>query len=324
MNNKKILVTGAAGFVGAHLCRRLTAENYEVAGLVYDKKSAQDNPILKKVVSNGGNENNIEIHCGDITNVDEIKEIFGRSGADYCVHLAAQAITIKEGGADAQSPTLKINVEGTKNVLNACISAGIKGAVVASTGKVYGSNNKVLDEDAELKGKGHYAQSKIMAEEIAQDFFKTEGIPVVITRASNIYGAGDLNYSRIIPRTIKQLLHNRAPVIYGKGSALRDFIYIDDVTSAYLQILENMGKESVQGEAFSIATGKMTSVKDAVGKIGALMGKNITPEFPEPDAPEFNDAILSTEKAEKLLGWKAEYTLEKGLKETIRWYLERR
>jgi CDP-glucose 4,6-dehydratase len=160
---------------------------------------------------------------------------------------------------------------------------------------------------------------------LARAYFKTYGVPVAITRCCNIYGGGDLNFSRIVPDSVRSVIMGKDPVIRSDGTPIRDFVYVKDAVSAYVILAESMGKPGVDGEAFNFGSNAPISVLDLVKKIIAASGsKNIKPDVQGKAKPkaEIDRQYLSPAKAEKVLGWKPKYKLEDGLKETIQWYKE--
>ena len=201
------------------------------------------------------------------------------------------------------------------------ISKTIKGLIVASSDKAYGQQKKLpYTEDSPLNGYFPYDVSKACAEMLAKSYFMTYNIPLAITRNANTYGPGDMNLSRIIPDVITRLLKNQDPIIRSDGTPERDYMYIKDAVSAYLALAENLHRKDVIGQAFNFGTGNPISVLNLYKKIIKLMGKDVEPKILGEAKNEIDRQYLDSTKAKKILNWKAKYSLDEGLKETIAWH----
>jgi len=165
-----------------------------------------------------------------------------------------------------------------------------------------------------------YEVSKSCADLISQAFFHTYNLPVRVVRCGNLYGGGDLNFSRIIPDTIKSVLFNNEPIIRSDGTPERDYLYIKDAIKAYLTLAQNIGRTEVSGRAFNFGSGIPISVLDVVNKIIRITKKNIKPKVLSSAKNEIDRQYLSSEKAKKVLDWEPMYDLESGLEETVAWY----
>ena len=155
---------------------------------------------------------------------------------------------------------------------------------------------------------------------IAQTYGKTYGLPVGISRCGNFFGGGDLNFSRIVPGTIKSLSNNQRPVIRSDGTYVRDYIYVKDAVDAYLTLLEKTEEMKFTGEAFNFSNEVQLSVLEMVEKITKLMGKDLKPTIKNEASGEIKKQHLSAAKAKKVLGWQSKWKIDDGLKETIAWY----
>jgi CDP-glucose 4,6-dehydratase len=162
--------------------------------------------------------------------------------------------------------------------------------------------------------------SKACADMIARSYYATYGMPIAVTRCGNIYGGGDLNFNRIIPGTIKSLLNNERPIIRSDGTYIRDYIYIKDVIAGYLLLAENLQKSEIKGQSFNFSTNNRVSVLELVKHMTELMNSPLEPEIQNTVHAEIKAQYLSSEKAAQMLGWKAQYDIRDGLKETIIWY----
>jgi CDP-glucose 4,6-dehydratase len=241
---------------------------------------------------------------------------------DTVFHLGAQTIV----GAAYREPlqTFESNIMGTYHILEACRRHLdlVERIVIASSDKAYGIADELpYTEDMPLKGCHPYDVSKSCADLLAQTYSHTYDMPISIVRCGNIYGGGDLNWSRIVSGTIRSLLNNQRPVIRSDGKYIRDYIYIKDVVDAYLNVAESITKKNIFGEAFNFSTESRMTVIEIVNKIRTIMGKEeLEPQILNLNLKEIPEQSLSAEKAHKILGWYPKYDLKKGLSETVDWY----
>lgn len=314
--DKNVLITGATGFVGSWLTKALIERGANVIVFVRDYVPATPLKYMG-VYDNVG-----AAASGDITDYNSIRRVFNEYEIDTCFHLAAQTIV---GVANRSPvPTFETNIKGTWNILEAARnSETIKRVVVASTDKVYGEPKELpITEQHPLLAAYPYDASKACVERLCGVFATTYGLPISITRCCNIYGGGDLNFSRVIPGTIRSVFFNERPIIRSDGSPVRDFIHVDDVVSAYIILAESLEKEGVLGEAFNFGSNAPIDVLSLVKKIIDISGKNLEPEILGKGTPkaEISRQYLSNVKANRILGWEPRIGLEEGLKKTIEWY----
>jgi CDP-glucose 4,6-dehydratase len=315
--NRNVLITGATGFLGTWLSKDLIDRGANVIALVRD-----DIPNMP-MRTMGIYDKLAAAVDGDITDYQSTKRVFSEYEIDTCFHLAAQTIV----GVAKNNPTntFKVNILGSWNIFEAArTTEQLKSIVIASTDKVYGEPIKLpITEDHPLLAAYPYDASKACVERLARTYFSTYRLPIAITRCCNIYGGGDLNFSRIIPGTIRSIISNQDPVLRSDGTPVRDFIYVKDAASAYVTLAENMEKKGVKGEAFNFGSNAPINMLDLVKSIIKASGrKNLKPDVQgkkKPDA-EIDEQYLSSEKANLVLGWKPKFGLDAGLKETIRWY----
>ncbi len=310
--DKNVFVTGGNGFVGSWLVNELVKKEANVTCIVRDPVKGSNLEFL-------GIADQVNTVKGTIEDYNAVEKAMKETGAEVCFHLAAQAIV---GVANKSPlPTFETNIKGTWNVLEACRQLGVKRTVVASSDKAYGEHEKLpYKEDFCLNGLTPYEASKSCADLLARAYAKTYGLPVAVTRCGNIYGGGDLNWSRIIPGTIKAVLNDERPVIRSDGTPVRDYIYVLDVVAAYLAAAEQLDKEEVAGEAFNFGTETPVSVLELAKKIIAASGKDIEPVILNEAKNELQEQYLDWAKAKKVLGWQPQFGLDDGLKETMQWY----
>lgn len=312
--NRRVFITGANGFIGSWLTRALIEKGAKVSVLIKEEILGSllnsEKPKLKKVFK------------GSLVDYRLVERIFKEERPDTCFHVAAQAIVGKAN--QSPLPTFESNIKGTWNILEVARNNGIGRMVVASSDKAYGEHKRLpYREDFSLSALHPYDASKACSDILARTYDHTYNLPLAVTRCSNIYGGGDINFSRIIPDAIRSILKNKNPIIRSDGSPLRDYIYIEDVVQAYLTLAEHIGERDVNGQAFNFGTGRPISVLKLVNKIIELSGrKSLRPVILGKGKlkGEIDKQYLDITKAGRLLNWKPRYSLEEGLKKTIEWY----
>lgn len=312
---RRILVTGATGIIGSWLVKELLARGAYVVALVLDADPQSELYRSEDI-------RRIGVVNGALEDFWALERAINEHETDTVFHLGAQTIV---GTAHRfPLPTFESNVRGTYNLLEACRihSRLVQRVVIASSDKAYGEQPVLpYSEEMNLNGRHPYEVSKTCADLIAQAYHHTYGLPVAIARCGNVYGGGDLNWSRIVPGTIRALLHGEQPVIRSDGTYVRDYAYVKDVALAYLRLAERVDHESVKGGAFNFSSESPVTVLQLVGRIQELMGcTHLSPVIRNEARGEIRQQYLSAAKARALLGWRAMFTLEEGLRETIDWY----
>jgi CDP-glucose 4,6-dehydratase len=311
--NRIAFVTGATGFVGAHVARMLIEQGASVVCLQRDAVRVDCLDLLNL-------RRRVTVVNGSVEDLNLMVRIINEYEVEGVFHLAAQAIV----GAANRSPlsTFESNIRGTYSLLEACrLSPNVKRIVIASSDKAYGSNDRLpYCEDHPLLGLYPYDASKACADIIARSFAHTYNTPVAVSRFANIYGPGDLNLSRIIPGTIVSALRDQPPIIRSDGTPIREFIYVDDVARGYLMLAEKIAQ--ARGEAFNFGSSQPVQMLDLVKRIIKLSEKKLEPRvmLQRKIEHEIDAQFLTAEKAEKILGWRAETSLDEGLRRTIEWY----
>jgi len=309
-----VLVTGVNGFVGSGIAKTLVEKGAGVVALLRDDipgapfEYSKVRERLRGIVN------------GDLTNYQVVQRAFNEYEIEACFHLAAQAIV----GVANRSPlsTFESNIRGTWNVLEAARNSEVLGKlVIASSDKAYGEHEKLpYNEDYCLNALHPYDASKACADILARTYYNTYNLPVCVARCANIYGGGDLNFSRLVPDTIRSILQGGNPIIRSDGTPVRDYLYIKDAVSAYLTLGKKSGK--VKGEAVNFGSDAPISVLELVTKILEISSSDLRPIIKGTGKikGEIDRQYLSSEKAGKLLRWAPRYELEDGLKETFEWY----
>lgn len=310
-SNKNILVTGGTGFVGSHLVEELLRQK---ANVVTTHRSV--NP-LSYFFEQSLDKRSIMMNI-DVCNYDALFDIVTRYNIEYIFHLAAQPLV--EVAYYNPKQTLYSNILGTVNILECSrLYPKIKAVIVASSDKAYGktTKKKYIESDP-LKGDHPYEVSKSSADLITQSYYTTYRLPVVTTRFGNIYGEGDLNYSRLIPGIMQSLIKNETLQIRSDGTYTRDYLYVKDVVDGYLLLAENIS--SVQGDVFNFGSNDTYTVKDVVDKIGQVLNQKISYNVVNNAVNEIPYQSLDYSKINKKLQWAPKYNLETVIKEIYKWY----
>lgn len=313
-SDKRVLVTGATGLVGSWLTRALLGGGAHVVALVSDVDPSSE-------LVRSGNLGRVVSVPGRLEDAAAVERAVNEHSVDTVFHLGAQTLV----GTARRAPvaTFESNIRGTWNVLEAArVHHGlVQRVVVASSDKAYGEQPELpYTEDMPLAGRAPYDVSKSCTDLLSQCYAVTYGLPVVLARCGNIYGGGDLNWSRIIPGTIRSLVRGERPVIRSDGTLVRDYLHVDDVVDAYLLLGEALATSSVAGQCFNFSDESPMSVMEMYGAVCAAMDVQVDPEVLGEAPGEILSQHLSATKAREMLGWKAQVPLGDGLARTVEWY----
>lgn len=315
--DRRVLVTGATGMVGSWLVKELLARGARVVGLVRDADPRSE-------LYRSGDVERISVVNGRLEDLRTVERAVNEHAVDTVFHLGAQTIV----GAAHRDPlaTFESNVRGTYNLLEACrrLDGLVDRVVVASSDKAYGTQADLpYTEDSPLEATRPYEVSKACADLLTRSYHEAYGLPVTVARCGNVYGGGDLNWSRIVPGTIRSLLRGERPVIRSDGTYVRDYIYVEDVVDAYLDLADGLDDGEVRGEAFNFSTEEPLSVLEMVDRIrGLLDDGGLEPRILDEAEGEIEAQHLSAAKARERLGWSPRWELDDGLRETVAWYRE--
>ena len=312
---RSVLVTGASGLVGSWLTPRLVSLGAEVTVLVRDWDPQSE-------LIRSGAVHRCRVVSGRLEDVTDLERALVDYEVDSVFHLGAQAVV----GAALKSPlaTFESNIRGTYHLLEACRRQAetVRRVIVASSDKAYGDSTVLpYTEEMPVSGRHPYDVSKSCTDLLSQCYGATYGLRVAVARCGNIYGGGDLNWSRIVPGTIRSALAGERPVLRSDGTYVRDYLYVEDVVDAYVALAEALGRPGVAGEAFNFGPERPLTVLEITGALLRLLGReDLEPVVLNEARGEIRDQYLDSSKSERLLGWKAKWALDAGLAETIDWY----
>lgn len=318
LHGKKVLITGADGFIGSHLTETLVRVGHDVRALVmynsFNSWGWLDTAPLEI-------RNQLEVVSGDIRDPYGVRQAM--RGCDVVFHLAALvAIPYSYHSPDTYVDT---NIKGTLNIVQAARDLGTEKVVHTSTSEVYGTARQVpITEEHPLSGQSPYSASKIGADQIALSFHRSFATPVAVIRPFNTYGPRQ-SARAVIPTIISQIASGQEQIHLGSLHPTRDFSYVGDTVSGFIRVAEC---DASIGEVINVGSGFEISIGDTVGMIADLMGREITITTDEerlrPSASEVERLLACTEKAGRLLGHHAEFGgvdgLRRGLEQTIAWF----
>jgi len=318
-SGQSVLVTGAQGFVGAWLAEALLDAGARV--VVPQRDISPDSRFRVE-----GIESRCELVMADLTDYDGVTRMLNEYDVRAIFHLAAQTIV----GIANRSPlsTWESNVRGTYTLLEACrgaaaVATPVERIVVASSDKAYGDQDELpYREDTPLLARYPYDVSKACTDLIARSYAITYELPVAVSRLANVYGGGDMNFSRLVPDTARSLVADSAPVVRSDGSPERDWIYVKDAVDAYLRIASSLDSPELRGRAWNAGSGTAVPVLDMVRTLSEVSGKSLEPDVQGKGTPhgEIDRQMLDATAIREQLGWTPAFDLESGLRETWQWY----
>jgi len=300
LKGKRILITGINGFIGSHLAAALVKKGAIVYGLSKNTSSSKKN--LK----------------ANILNYSKLSDFVKKSKIQICFHLAAESIV--ESGQKNPHKTFKVNFDGALNVLECARINNLERTIIASTSHVYGRNRVPYFEGYMPRPTRPYETSKACIDLLAQSYAESFNLPVLIPRFTNIYGPGDRNFNRLIPKTIRTVLSDKSPEMWG-GEAKRDYLYIDDAINAFTVLAEVNFSKVGENRVFNFGSSNIISVKDLIKKIIAASDKKLKiNKIQEEREGEVKTQYVSWNKARKILGWEPKVDLDEGIRRTVAWY----
>jgi dTDP-glucose 4,6-dehydratase len=315
LGSKRVLVTGGAGFISSNFIRHLLeATPYEVVSL--DALTYAGN--IENLADVMTHERLSLVH-GDICDEQLVRDVVAE--VDVIVNAAAES-HVEKSIADGATEFVTTNVQGTRVLLDAIRTRPVDRFILISSSEVYGTAEYApMDEEHPLLPRSPYAATKAGADRLAYSYCVTYDLPIVIARPFNNYGPRQ-HPEKVIPRFIVQALCDEPLTIHGDGVASRDWLYVDDDAEAIEALIE-ADLDDIVGEVINIATGVDISIEEIADNVLSMLGKPASLKERVPDRPgQVHRHIGSTEKAERLLGWRARTSFENGLERTVSWYRE--
>ena len=314
LEGKTVLVTGAGGFIGSHLVEKLLEEGCKVRAFVhynsFNRWGWLDSFSTDKL-------ENVEIFLGDIRDPNGVREAV--KGVDIVFHLAALiGIPFSYHSPDTYVDT---NVKGTLNILQACKDLEVEKVLVTSTSEVYGTARYVpIDENHPRQPQSPYSATKIAADCLAESFYRSFDLPIVVVRPFNTYGPRQ-SARAVIPTIITQLLAGKKEIKLGALHPTRDLVFVKDTVNGFIEIAKS---DETVGEEINIATGREISIGDLAKKLINMINPEAKIVVEEvrlrPEKSEVERLLGSNNKIRKLTNWEPQYSLEEGLKLTIEWF----
>jgi UDP-glucose 4-epimerase len=306
--NKKVVITGGAGFIGSHLAQELAKENEVIILDDFSSGKAKNISGLRGIP-------NVKVVKETILNLPVLHQLF--NSIDYVFHLAADPSVV--GSIEEPLRTNEVNVTGTLNVLLAARDRKVKKVIYASSSAVYADAPVPNAETMIPNPTSPYALTKLVGEHYCRIFTQIYGLPTLSLRYFNVYGPRQdtsSDYAAVIPRFIHRILTNQPPIVYGDGEQTRDFIFVGDVVEASILAAE----QDVVGEVINIACGMSTSISHLADKLITMLGKNLKPSYIDPQPGDIKYSVAEVSKGQGLLGFKPQYSLEEGLSRTIAFF----
>jgi CDP-glucose 4,6-dehydratase len=269
-----------------------------------------------------GLEERCVIAPADLTDHSSLLRVLSEHEVTDVFHLAAQTIV----GVANRAPlgTWESNIRGTYTLLEACREHdGLRRIVVASSDKAYGDHDELpYREDFPLRARFPYDVSKACTDMIARSYAVTYGLPVAITRLANVYGPGDLNWSRLVPDTARALADGGPPIIRSDGTPERDYLYAEDAVDAYLTVAASLNRPEMRGRAWNAGWGTPVTVLEVVRRLIEISGRDVEPEIRGAGTPhgEIGRQYLDSTAIREELGWEPRWDLARGLPPTWEWY----
>lgn len=311
----RFLVTGGQGFIGSALVRNLVEEGHSVR--VLDR---EEPPFEGLEVQ--GVRGEVELLVGDVADRTDAADAV--RGVESIFHLAAVTLVGEAAGDPAR--TYRTNAQGTWTLLEAARAGETEAIVVASSDKAYGPSRQLpYREDARLLPVAPYEGSKAACDLIARSYDAAWDLPVAVTRLANVYGGGDLNFSRLVPELMAAAVRTRDPAIRSDGTPKRDFLHVSDAVAGYRAVAEHVLGGAGHGEAFNLGTGRPVAVSEVIELAGGVSGAPLAAGAIVAGGAEgeIDDQYVDSAKVESATGWRHVVGLEQGLREAFEWYSAR-
>ena len=310
----RALVTGATGLIGSWLVPMLLRSGCRVSALIPDW-DPQSELIRSGIVTE------CRVFTGRLETEMDVSRAVSECEQELVFNLGAQPLV----GVGVRNPvhTFRTNIQGTWNVLEATrLLPSIRAVVVASSDKAYGATITLpYTEHMPVRAGAPYETSKACADLLTAAYAQTYGLPTAITRCGNVFGGGDLNWTRIVPGTIRSIIMGVRPVIRSDGTQVRDYVYVEDIARAYVRTAEALvASEIPSGQAFNFSNERPMSVMEIFDSVCGAMDAQVVPSVLGEARTEIDRQYLDSSKARSMLGWSPAFDLERALRNTIEWY----
>ncbi|HVA96948.1 MAG TPA: GDP-mannose 4,6-dehydratase [Candidatus Acidoferrales bacterium] len=311
LKNENILVTGGTGFVGSHLIEELIKQKASIV-TTYQFQNPKSYFFTQKM------DKKVTLVNTNVCDYNALFHIVTKYDIRYIFHLAAQPLVDVAYYNPAQ--TIKTNIIGTLNILETARQyPHLKGIIITSSDKAYGKTkkNKYMEDDS-LSGDHPYEVSKSAADLLSNTYFKTYNTPLAIVRFGNIYGEGDMNFSRLIPGTLKAIIDKEILEIRSDGTYIRDYLYVKDVIKGYIALMTDI--ETLKGNAFNFGSEETLSVLEVINKIESILKRKVDVKILKSAKNEIPHQSLDYAKVRKMLNWKQKYTFDKTIPNIYKYY----
>lgn len=305
----KYLVTGGCGFIGSNIVEHLVTSG-EMVRVIDDLSTGSRSNIAEFG-------KDVELVEGSILDGNAVARAV--AGVDYVLHQAA--LPSVQRSVEDPVTSNRVNVDGTVQLLHACVKAGVKRVVYAASSSAYGDQPALVKSEKLLPlPKSPYAVSKLAAEYYLQAFSDCYGLETAALRYFNVFGPRqdpNSEYSAVIPLFISRVLRGQRPVIYGDGTQTRDFTYVANNVKANILAATVPG---VRSEVMNVACGKSYSLLDLLAAINSVLGTAVEPEFAPPRSGDVKHSLADIGRARQVMGYDVEVDFTEGLRRTIEWY----
>lgn len=306
-----VLITGATGVIGSHLTEQVLELGADRVICLYRSISPHSYFTTHSLASQ------VTLEPGDVRDAGRMREIVLKHGVTTIFHLAAQPLVTLA----LQHPldTIKVNVLGTANILEAArLSGHVQAVIVAASDKVYGTAKPPYHEEMALSPDHPYDASKAAADLLCRTYAKSYDVPVAIVRSANVYGPGDINFDRIIPGIMKAMITGDKLTIRSDGTLIREYLYVADAVAGYIAAAQHIA--TTRGQAYNFGSGAIFSVKDLLAQVPAIVGRELSFTIASTATHEIKSQSLDFAKAVTHLNWSPQWTFADAIKATYKWY----
>ncbi len=317
LDQRRVLVTGASGFLGGHLCEALLLQGAHVRALVRYSSSSRGSGMAR--IAGGGDGGDLEVMLGDLRDLAAVQRATG--GVDLVVHVGGLGCV--PYSLEDPLTYVEVNVRGTAHVLQAARDADVERVLLMSSSEVYGNPRyNPVDELHPLQPRSPYAASKLAAEHLAASYHASFGLPVTTVRGFNVYGPRQPERN-LVPTLVRQALDGDE-VLTGRLDSVRDYVYVTDAVDALLRLA---GAPAAVGGTFNVGSGLGTTADDLIALLGKVMRKELRarsdPALVRPRGLQAQRLIANPDAVCRHTGWRPKVPLDQGLREVVHWYRER-